>query len=234
MTARYAIYYTPDANHPLTRRAAAWLGRDAFSGQPLPRPVLPGLEGLDLDALTADPRSYGFHATLKAPFELAQDAEEAQLLAAVAAFAAEQRPFEAHLTPSRLERFYALTLAAPSAQMQALHAACVSDFERYRAALGEADLARRRKARLTAEQDERLLAWGYPHVFDAFRFHMTLTGSVREPDTASRLAAALDAHFADLCGPHRFDTVAVFKQDSRDQPFHVLARATCGTAVAAV
>ena len=224
MSARYAVYYAPAPDDPLARRAVAWLGRDAFTGETLQRPVLEGLEGLDLDALTADPRGYGFHATLKAPFELAADRSEAQLVAFAQAFAARQPPFTAPLATASLGRFLALRLAVPSPGMQALHAACVRDFDPFRAPSSALDLARRRKASLTPEQDERLLAWGYPYVFDDFRFHMTLTGAVRDPDTAARLERALKAHFADLEGPHRFDSVALFKQDDRAAPFNMLAR----------
>jgi putative phosphonate metabolism protein len=227
MTARYAIYYTPSENHPLTRRAAQWLGRDAFSGQPVMRPEFSDLEDLDLDAITADARHYGFHATLKAPFELAAAVDEWELLAAAAAFSARKVPFEAELTVARLERFIAITLEVPSAQMQALHVACVREFDRFRAPLSDAELVRRRKSHLTPEQDERLLDWGYPYVFGDFRFHMTLTGSVREPETAARLINALHPHFAALCGVHVFDGLAVFRQDDRDQPFGVLARFPC-------
>jgi putative phosphonate metabolism protein len=228
MTARYAIFYTPVADHPLTRRAAAWLGRDAFTGKALRRPELPGLDGLNLDALTEDPRGYGFHATLKAPFELAPGADEPGLLRFAAEFAARQAPFEAALVPACLKRFIALRLSAPSLEMQAMHAACVRAFEPFRAPLSDIDLARRRRAApLTPDQDARLLAWGYPYVFEDFRFHMTLTGSVRDPETTDRLLAALEAHFADVCSPHRFDGVAVFKQDDRASPFRVLARCPC-------
>lgn len=223
MSPRYAIYYVPAASDPLARRAAAWLGRDVFTGEVLQRPAV-GLEGLDLDALTASPRGYGFHATLKAPFELAADRSEAELLDFAERFAERQPSFTAPLAVASLGRFIALRLAAESPGMQAFHAACVKDFDAFRAPLSDFDLARRRKAPLTAEQDERLLAWGYPYVFEDFRFHMTLTDAVRDPDVSERLVAALQAHFADLEGPHRFDSVAVFKQDDRDAPFQVLQR----------
>jgi putative phosphonate metabolism protein len=224
MTARYAVYYAPGPDDPLGRRAAAWLGRDAFTGAALPRPALPGLDGLDLDALTRSPRGYGFHATLKAPFELAPDRREADLLAFAESFAARQPAFTAPLAVASLGRFIALRLTADLERMQALHAACVRAFDPFRAPPSDFDLARRRKAPLSPEQDARLLAWGYPYVFEDFRFHMTLTDAVRDPDVSARLVAALQTHFADLEGPHRFDSVALFKQDDRDAPFHVLAR----------
>jgi hypothetical protein len=224
MSTRYAVYYAPPADDPLTWRAAAWLGRDAFTGERLARPQLPGLEGLDLDVVTEDPRFYGFHATLKAPFELALEAREGTLLEFAEGFAARQAPFEAAMVPASLGRFLALRLAAPAPQMQALHSACVRAFDPFRAPLSVADLARRRKSPLTAEQDARLVAWGYPYVFDDFRFHMTLTSAIADRATADRLIAALQGYFADLAGPHRFGGVAVFRQDARSEPFHVLAR----------
>jgi putative phosphonate metabolism protein len=224
MTARYAIYYAPPADTPLWRKTAAWLGRDACTGETLSRPALPALEGLDLDDLTADPRGYGFHATLKAPFELAASASEAELLAAAEQFVARQSPFEATIAPAALGRFLAFRLQDGEAQVQALHEACVRAFEPFRAPLSDADLARRRRAPLTPEQDARLLAWGYPYVFEDFRFHMTLTGSVRDEALRERVLSALREHFAAETGPHRFDGVAVFRQADRTQPFNVVQR----------
>jgi putative phosphonate metabolism protein len=224
MTARYAIYYAPPADTPLWNKASAWLGRDAYTGQDLERPFLPGLEGLDLDALIADPRGYGFHATLKAPFELANGASEDRLLATAERFVVRQKPFEAAVAPAALGRFLAFQLQARTPEMELLHAACVSDFDGLRAPLSDHDLARRRKAPLTPEQDARLVAWGYPYVFEDFRFHMTLTGSIRDEAVRAQVLAALQDHFVAETGIHRFDGIAVFKQADRSGPFDILQR----------
>jgi putative phosphonate metabolism protein len=224
MTARYAIYYAPPADTPIWRKAAAWLGRDAYSGAAPARPVLAGLEGIDLDDLTADPRGYGFHATLKAPFELAPSASEADLLSAAEQFVVRQSPFVARVAPAALGRFLAFRLQDGEARMQALHEVCVRAFEPFRARLSDADLARRRRAPLTPEQDARLEAWGYPYVFEDFRFHMTLTGQIRDEALRERVLAALIEHFAAETGAHRFDGVAVFRQTDRAQPFDILQR----------
>ena len=53
MTRRFAIYYAPARDAALTLRAEAWLARP------------------DLQAETVSARRYGFHATLKAPMEIA-------------------------------------------------------------------------------------------------------------------------------------------------------------------
>ncbi|MFZ5720695.1 MAG: DUF1045 domain-containing protein [Pseudomonadota bacterium] len=233
MSARYAIYYAPPADSVLWAKASAWLGRDAASGAELPRPVPAGLEDLDLAALTADPRHYGFHATLKAPFALAPRANADGLLAAAAAFAARMRAFEAPIAPAALGRFLAFRLQAGEAEMQALHAACVQDFEPFRAPLSPADLDRRRRVPLTPEQDARLVAWGYPYVFEDFRFHMTLTGAIADEALRDRVLAALQNHFATETGPHRFDAISVFRQTTREAPFEVLERFPFAAAVPA-
>ena len=224
MTARYAIYYAPPADTPLWRKTAAWLGRDAYTGAAIASPALPTLEDLDVADLTADPRGYGFHATLKAPFELVARASEAELLSAAEQFVARQSPFEAQIAPAALGRFLAFRLQDGEARMQALHELCVWAFEPFRAPLSDADLARRRRAPLTPVQDARLLAWGYPYVFDDFRFHMTLTGQIRDEALRDRVLVALQDHFAAETGAHRFDGVAVFRQADRAQPFDIVQR----------
>lgn len=224
MSARYAIYYAPGPEEALHARASAWLGRDAITGEALARPEVPALSDLDLDALTADPRHYGFHATLKAPFELAPEKTEGDLLDAFHAFAAGEPAFAADVTPQGLSAFIAFRLTGPSPAMQALHEGCVRAFEAYRAPLSEADLARRRKAGLSPVQDERLVAFGYPYIFEDFRFHMTLTGAVRDEALRSRITAALVEHFAAVSGVHHVDRLSLFKQETRGADFHVLAQ----------
>jgi len=233
MTARYAIYYAPDAASALWTRASAWLGRDAYSGQITARPEIPELASLDVQRLTADPRHYGFHATLKAPFELAAGRTERGLLAAAQAFAAGMTPFDATIAPAPLGRFLAFRLEDGEAQMQALHAACVREFEPFRASLTDADVARRRRAPLTAEQDARLLAWGYPYVFEDFRFHMTLTNSIADGGVRARVLEALRRHFESQTGVHRFDAIAIFRQPDRDAPFDIVERVAFAAPVAA-
>jgi putative phosphonate metabolism protein len=228
MPARYAIYYAPAPGSALHDAASAWLGRDAATGAALERPPEPGLADLDLDALTADPRHYGFHATLKAPFELADGQAEADLMEALAVFAAGRPAFTADIAPQGLSAFIAFRLTAPSPSMQALHEDCVRAFELYRAPLSDADVARRRKAPLTAEQDARLIDFGYPYIFEDFRFHMTLTGAVRDEALRMRITSALQARFAPVSGPHVFDRLSLFRQETREAPFTILAQASFG------
>jgi hypothetical protein len=98
---RHAIYWLPEG--PLGAWGAAWLGWDPGTGQEVPHPD-PALA-----SLTEEPRRYGVHATLKAPFRLAPGRTEDELAQALAAFAARRGPAEAPgLRLARIGRFLAL------------------------------------------------------------------------------------------------------------------------------
>ncbi len=170
---RAALYFTPPSEAQLTRLAAEWLGRDAFSPEPRPAP----------DALVAEPARYGFHATMKPPFRLAEGRMLDELDAALAAFCHETQPVEIRrLVLRRIGRFFALVPHEAEPGLAALADETVRRFEPFRAALNAAELARRAPERLTERQREHLDRWGYPYVFDEFRFHLTLTGPVSDED----------------------------------------------------
>ena len=219
---RYAIYFTPAQDDPLTVAAARWLGRDAFSGGRVAQGEEAPLSDETLREATADPRRYGFHATLKAPFELNAGCSFAALEEAVALLAAETRAFTLpRLVLGRLGPFFALVPGEPSSTLQSFAGECVRRFEPFRAPLSAADLARRNPEKLLVKQRDYLESWGYPYVFDEFRFHMTLTGSL-EPALAEALEPILKARFAAfLDKPLRIDGVALFIEPERGQPFTV-------------
>jgi putative phosphonate metabolism protein len=224
MTARYAIYYAPDSASALWQRACIWLGRDAASGAEPAQPAVHGMAADDFARLTHDPRHYGFHATLKAPFALAPDCSEDDLIAAARTFAAARKAFTADIAPRALGAFLAFRLTGDSAAMQALHEDAVSAFDDFRALPSEAELAKRRASGLTEEQDARLVEWGYPYVFEHFRFHMTLTGRILDEALRQNILNAATEYFAADIGPHHFDAIALFHQPDRQSPFTVLER----------
>ena len=115
---RYAIYFTPGQNDPLTRIAASWLGRDPFTGAQPPAPTVTRLSPAEIAYHTASARRYGFHATLKAPFHLAENTTEAELDNAVATFAAGADPILlSRLMPARIDGFLALVPGSPALAM---------------------------------------------------------------------------------------------------------------------
>ncbi len=172
---RYAVYFCPEG--ALGDFGAVWLGWDVWAGRAVPVPP-------ERAKLVAKPHRYGFHATLMAPFELAQSETEAALRSAVAEIAAGQAPFEIGLTLGRLGPFFALVLGEPSAQMRALEAGLVTGLNRFRAPLSAEAAQRRTPWQASAAQRENVARWGYANVLEDFTFHMTLTGAVRHGEEA--------------------------------------------------
>lgn len=228
MGARYAIFFAPDAGSAFWRFGASWLGRDVETGQTLDRPALnDAWSALELDALTASPRLYGFHGTLKPPFRLAPDCSIDALLDAVEAFAHTQAPFACpDIEVAALGHFIAFRPRTPFPALNALAAECVRTFDPFRAALNPSELAKRRKAGLTDRQEQRLQRWGYPYVFDEFRFHMTLTGAIEDAAMRNRLTAQLRAaaEAAGATGAMQVNEIAVYEQPEAGAPFRLLRR----------
>ena len=222
---RYAIYFAPTPDEPLARFAHGWLGRDPESGETYRQPAIPDISAKRLDEITADPRHYGFHGTLKAPFPLVSGKTEDDLVAAVSVFAAGWRAFRVDgLTLKAIGRFLALVPSEASPALEDLAADCVRTFDRFRALASADELTRRRAAGLSPRQDEYLMRWGYPYVLEEFRFHLTLTGSLDEPEhsVVKRKLEELTASFCAL--PLVIRDLAIFTQDDRAVPFRVLAR----------
>ena len=207
---RHAIYWAPAADHPLWRTGCDWLGRDAEAGR------------LGANASHREqPRRYGFHATLKPPFALRLDVDETALLESLDGLASDWAPFEMPaLAVATLVDFVALrprdARAVDAAHpLRRLADDCVRRFDPLRKAPSAAEIARRLGAGLSAEQRANVDRWGYPHVFDAWRFHMSLTDSL--PDDAAlreTLLADARAHFsAALAVPLACDGIALFVED---------------------
>jgi putative phosphonate metabolism protein len=221
-TPRYALYFTPKPDSDLARFGNAVLGYDNHTGAEVPRP-----DGMaDLAGVTDSPRLYGFHATLKAPMRLALGVTEADLLDAAAALAADHPPVPAgRLHVATLGAFTALIPQAPPPELGLFAAECVAAFEPFRAPLTEAETARRRPERLTPRGRALLARWGYPHVFEDFRFHMTLTDALPEEARApwrERLAVAYGTG-----EPLTLDALSVLRQDGT-APFRVVQRIPFG------
>ncbi len=224
---RYAIYYAP-APGPLATFAAHWLGWDAFAGQPVAHPDIPGLPAPVAD-LTVAPRRYGFHATIKPPFRLAPGTDRNALHNATATLAARLAPLTLDgLQLSDHDGFVALTPDADAAGLASLNdlaARVVADLDPFRAPLSHADRQRRLATPLTPSQRAHLERWGYPYVMDAFRFHMTLTGNLTADHSAATHAALAPQLAPLLPRPFRLDSLSLFAE-AGDGCFHHLHRYT--------
>ena len=216
---RYAVYYAPEEG-PFAQAAAAWLGWDPITGRAVTQPDL----GLDLATMTADPRKYGFHGTIKPPFRLAQGVSGDALAAAVGQLAQSLPAVEMPgLQMLDLEGFLALVPQGDTAALGDLAARVVADLDAFRAPLTEAEVARRRPDRLTPRQRDLLALYGYPHVMEEFRFHLTLSGALSSADHAALLPLAA-AHFAPhLPQPFVVSALTLFGE-AEDGRFHLLHR----------
>lgn len=215
MFTRVAIYYTPAAG-AFETFGEEWLGWSLRHGQAVAQPP-------ELAGPTAVPRRYGFHATLKAPFHLAQGATIPALTDTLRRHCAGIAPvaLPGGLRLMSYEGFLALLPAQNTPGLQALAAGLVQKLDHFRAPLSDADRARRNPDALSPAQRENLERWGYPWIFDDFQFHMTLSGPLSKADIAP-LRALAGAKLPPLPVPYTITQVSVVGEDSSKR-FHLIA-----------
>lgn len=217
---RYAIYYLPEETSALWQFGSAVIGYDCVSRQPVEHPDLD--MAYDLRVLTDEPRTYGFHATLKAPFRLAQGVTEAKLIKAVHSFASQESAIDiGDLNVRAIGSFVALT-PRPNDALRDFAARCVQAFEPFRAPTAPDERAKRMRAPLTQRQIELMDAWGYPYVFDEFRFHMTLTSSLA-PEALSQVHETLVAFYAKIAAARSLTSICICAQPQGER-FRLLRR----------
>jgi putative phosphonate metabolism protein len=217
---RYAICFTPGPDDPLTEAAERWLGRSVFVAERPREPALAELRPKHLAALVEEPGHYGFHATLVAPFRLAAGATGAAVADTLSAFCACRTAIEIpYLVIARIGAFYALVPDGSDLALSHLAADAVHAFDRFRAPLTPAESEKRRPDALTLGQQAHLERWGYPFVFDEFRFHMTLTGPTRAGERA-RIEHALHGWFDLLLNrPVSIGHISLFLEPAPGKPF---------------
>ena len=231
--ARYAVYLAPPPTSALWRFGCDVLGRDAVTGEKASSFAIDGIDWDRWRELTAEPRRYGFHATLKAPFRMKDGMSVDELFQAVAALAGALAPFEVGLlgvstiATGANRAFVALTPIAPSHELARLESAVVRSLDRFRAPLTEGERLRRDPQRLSPRQRDYLETWGYPFALDEFRPHFTLTNAIADAET---MAAALAREFS-----HRVarplltvDALVLFAQNGAEGDFTILRRFPLG------
>lgn len=235
---RYAIYFVPERDSWLERLGSALLGRDIYTGTFLPQPTLCGVALDELFPLTRDASQYGLHATLKSPFFLKPGVTEQELVQAAERFTRTRRPLPLpSLAVDRIGSFFALTMhpqneaeADDAESVSRMAREAVSFFDQFRAPPSEEELNRRRKKGLTPRQEKYLLRWGYPYVFEEFRFHITLTDEVREPSLAAALETGLQRYMAPAFEENWIEAIFICRNDLNGD-FTVLHRAEFFTAI---
>jgi putative phosphonate metabolism protein len=217
---RVAIYYAPLPEDPLTAASSAWLGRDPITNEPVAQPEVDGIS-----EITAEPRGYGFHATLKPPMRLADGTDWAGFVTSVRTAAAGIAPFDLPpLAVSDLRGFLALRETTRCPALQALADTCVERVDSFRAPPPDDEQARRRKSKLSAEQDAMLVRWGYPYVFSTWFFHMTLTRRLSDAEKAVILPAARQWFAPSIAVARRVEDICLFTQPAPGAAFTLAER----------
>ncbi|CAN1505227.1 Phn_opern_protn, putative phosphonate metabolism protein [Rhabdaerophilaceae bacterium] len=229
MSRRFAVYLAPEPQSHLWAFGSQWLGYDAANGLDVDQPEVAPIDKDALREATAEPRLYGFHLTLKAPFRLADGASVEMLEDTVqqlsnrhAGFGPFSLVLEARAAgPDRV--FYCLVPEVRQDLLHALEADAVVAIDHLRAPLTSAEIARRRPERLNARDRGYLDRYGYPHVLEAFRPHFSLTGAI---DPASALGDALRARLAPEPQLLRFvcSEVVLFEQPEAGARFVIRQR----------
>ena len=213
---RYAIYYIPDL--PLFQIGSDWLGWNSLTGQE-------SLLSADHHRITDRPRKYGFHATVKPPFSLVSHSSQGELQDAFHAFCEHVSPATGGtLKISRLGRFLAMIQDVQTNEVTELAASTVSYFDKFRAPLTDKDIEKRRRRRLTPQQDALMLRWGYPYVMQEFKFHMTLTDPLAH-DTIDDIERRANSMFHDFLDQSlNISSLALLGEQEGSGRFHVIER----------
>ena len=144
-----------------------------------------------------------------------------QLLARTRSLAQRLRPVP--LSPLQVQRLGPyVVLVTPDHHTAAsdLASACVIELDDLRQPLTPDELARRQPATLGARELELLHRYGYPHVLERFRFHLTLTDPVNEAQ-AAQVTEAVSNQVDRLNAqtPLTLDRLCIFEEPAPGQAF---------------
>ena len=222
---RIAIWFAPAPHDPWWRFGARWLGRDPRGGPaPPPWPAL----GWDMHRRlhwAVDPRRYGFHATLLAPFRPAPGCSFDDVAQAADAFATAHAPIRRiELSPTEHDGFAALRPVGATPAIDALAAAALRHFDSLRAAPTPVDRARQQADRMTPRERALFERWGYAKVEERFRFHMTLSDTRPPDELAATIAAAHLVLSYERLAMIDLDAVALFVEDADQADFRFVQR----------
>lgn len=213
---RVALYYAPPASSAWWREGCEWLGRDPENGLENATPA---------HDVTHAPRRYGWHATLVAPFHPARGVELADVLACARAWASSAPRFEMPVKADELGRFVALRPARSSDDdtLRTLAASALRALDALRARPSRESIERRIVDGMSTRQIELLREWGYPYVFDEYRFHMTLSDSLDDGNARASIMSDWTRRI-DTLGPLPMHGAALFIEPVPGAPFTLWQR----------
>lgn len=217
---RFAIYFIPDQIE-LANLGASWLGWDIITGQNV-RQI--ELNDFDIKKFTEQPKKYGFHATIKAPFIMKGSKRSTELISAFDEFAEICSPVVLEgLEVKKLGDFLAFRPVGSEEKLNSLVANVVEHFDRFRAPLTQKEIVKRRRTKLTTIQEALMKKWGYPFVMSEFQFHITLTGPLCQNDADMAYSAVRSLFGGIIKEPFKVNSLCLAGEDENGR-FHLIKR----------
>jgi len=221
---RYALNFVPEINSQWWRAGACWLGRDCYSMQDIVQAQINGICPQTLYHLTRKARRYGFHAQLKAPFELAQNLQLEDLILAINDFCQHQRIlYIPMLQVQWIGSFLALQPHSDCPGIHALATRCLQHFHPLSAPLSESEQTKWREHPLTLRQQQLHRQWGHPYTEEEFRFHLRISDQldIANEQLSSTLRDAAVKHFQ-LNQVMNIGAIALFYEAEPNADFQML------------
>ncbi len=220
---RFAIYYVPAPNSKLAEFSQVWFGSHNIEDTDV---RIFGLDKNLVAHITDQPARYGLHATLKAPFYMAEGFTLKQLLQQAKRFAGNRKAFSlGKLKQSWIGNTMILVPENNGHQVNQFASQCVLGFEDFRAPLSMKERTRRMETgNLNLHQRLMLEELGYPYVLSEFKFHITLTHSLSEENKGivlPKLSPVLDHVCEEPC---LIDGIAIVGDPGQGKPFEVIKR----------
>jgi len=224
---RYAIYFAGASQGDFWNLGSQWLSRCAAGRfmETLPKSL--GVDPLVLEKMTSQPRRYGWHATLKAPFSLKEGFLFEDLHQRLNLLVHELHAFELPTLELRVMKdFLALTPVKSTQlypQLVDVGNQCVQRLHPLARPLNENEIAYRKRVDLNPREEALMLQWGYPFVQELFEFHFTLSNnlSLYDASEVSSLIKAAKIWFK-LTQPISFDRISLFVEEKRGENFMFL------------
>jgi hypothetical protein len=217
---RYAVYFCP----------AAGSGLDAFGREWLSIDSVPGVAVERFQALTANVRRYGWHATLCAPFALAGSSTYEDLRRIAVDIARQTNAIELPLQLDSLGAFLALRPSVDESSVKQLAEQCVLHLNALRAPSSD-EAWQRRAPHLDDTELALFRDYGYPYVLDRYRFHMTLSAPAGDAEEQA-LRDWLAPKLATLA-PAQVDALTICREPAPGQAFEEIERLPLGARKAA-
>lgn len=223
---RYTISLALSPSSELWKTGVHWLGMEPFSGEIIDQPVLLGIDADRLWELTRSARRLGFHAPVKPFFRLACGVDEEQLCGLLNIFSLKHHSFVlSSLTLRAQENKFFLEPDTYPSSLLSLAADCIRTFDPYGAAPKPSESARLKAAVLSPQEKQNLELWGYPYVFNQYRFRLFLTSRITDAAEKEVMYSALARIFVTVsASPLKVDALCLFVEAGSGQPMRFIRR----------